>query len=372
MTVPDLLVLGLGPAGRALAHRAAAAGLGVVAVDPAPDRPWTPTYGAWADELPRWLDPDVVATRVPRPTVWAGGRHRIDREYVVLDNGALVAALDLGAVRVLRGRAARADAAGVTLADGTRVAARAVVDARGVRRAPGLAEQTAYGIVVSGAVARPALGGADALFMDWRGDNGAAAGAPPSFLYAVPLGSDRVLLEETCLVGRPALPLPVLRTRLRTRLAARGVAAADDAPVERVRFPVHAPRQDLFGFGSRGGLAHPGTGYSVAASLACADAVVHALVTGGDPAAAVWPAPARAVRALRGIGLRALLTLPPQRVPAFFGQFFALPVAAQRAYLSDRADPVAVAAAMWRLFTGAPMPVRRTLIGATFPRRGHR
>lgn len=369
--VPDLVVLGLGPAGRALAHRAAAAGLGVVAVDPAPDRPWTPTYAAWADELPPWVGGEVAASRT-RPTAWTTRPRPVEREYVVLDNPALHCALHLDGVRVHADRAVRLDGRSVVLGDGTELHADTVADCRGLRTDPALAEQTAFGVVVPAETARPAVGEASALFMDWRRDNGAPSDAPPSFLYAAPLGGDRFLLEETCLVGLPALALPVLRERLHTRLAARGVPPPQGAPVERVRFPVQAPAAASFAFGARGGLAHPGTGYSVAASLAAADTVVAALVAGDDPATALWSRPARAVRALRDVGLRALLALPPQRVPEFFDDFFALPAPAQRAFLSDRDDPTAVAAAMWALFRRAPMPVRRTLVGAALPRRSRR
>ncbi|MFF0813818.1 lycopene cyclase family protein [Rhodococcus sp. NPDC003318] len=370
--VPDLAVVGLGPAGRALAHRAAAAGLDVVAVDPASARPWTPTYAAWADELPRWLGTGVVAARVARPRARGSRDHVLDREYVVLDNTAL--RVDLAGVRVVTGRAAHLADHTVTLDDGVTLPARRVVDARGVRPAPALAEQTAYGLVVPPAVAAPALADAEALFMDWTPDNGADPDAPPSFLYAVPLDADRVLLEETCLVGRPALGTAALRERLLTRLDARGVRPPADAAVERVRFPVQAPPTPTFAFGARGGMTHPGTGYSLAASLAAVDTVVDALVVGSDPAGALWTRRARAVRALRAVGSRALLALPPARVPGFFDEFFELPPELQRAYLSARDRPRDVSAAMWSLFRHASMPVRRTLIGAALParRRGHR
>lgn len=45
----------------------------------------------------------------------------------------------------------------------------------------------------------------------------------PSFLYAMPLGGNRVFLEETCLVAKPALPFAVLKRRLMRRLEAMGV-----------------------------------------------------------------------------------------------------------------------------------------------------
>lgn len=45
----------------------------------------------------------------------------------------------------------------------------------------------------------------------------------PTFLYAMPLGGNRVFLEETCLVAKPALPFAVLKRRLERRLDAMGV-----------------------------------------------------------------------------------------------------------------------------------------------------
>jgi lycopene beta-cyclase len=377
--VADLAVVGLGPAGRALAHRAAAAGLDVVAVDPHPDRGWAPTYAAWCDELPGWLDADAVAAaRVERPRVWTTREQVLARPYCVLDNDALRAALDLGSARVLAGTAADVEPDRVILRDGTRLRARQVIDARGAQPARSLAEQTAYGVVVSGEAAVPVLGDGEAWFMDWRPGNGVPPEEPASFLYAVPLGRDRVLLEETCLVGRPGLPLEELRTRLETRLRARGVPVSAHGERERVRFPVQVPRAAgaAAGFGARAGIMHPGTGYSVAASLAAVDGVVGAIAVGGDPTAALWPAAARAVRGLREVGLRALLRLPPPLTAEFFAAFFDLPADRQRAYLSERADPLAVSLAMAAVFRRAPNPVRRTLaraaLPAVSPRRGSR
>ncbi|MFD4180251.1 lycopene cyclase family protein [Rhodococcus sp. NPDC058514] len=367
----DLVVVGLGPAGRVLAHRAAAAGLDVIAVDPHPDRRWTPTYAAWSDELPAWLDREaVIAALVERPRVWTTRERVLSRPYCVFDNDGLLAALDLGGARVLAGTAATVETDRVILQDGTRIRARQVIDARGAGHTHGLAEQTAYGVVVSGEAASPVVADGEAWFMDWRTDNGAPPDEPRSFLYAVPLGGDRMLLEETCLAGRPALSQAVLRRRLEARLHARGVPVSAHADRERVRFPVQVPRgaAEVAAFGARAGLMHPGTGYSVAASLSAADEVARAIVAGGDPMAALWPPSARAVRGLREVGLRALLRLPPPLTGDFFEAFFDLPAGRQRAYLSARADPLAVSAAMAAVFRRAPSRVRRTLAGALLPR----
>ncbi|MFI9502937.1 lycopene cyclase family protein [Nocardia sp. NPDC052566] len=360
-TAADVIVCGLGPAGRALAHRCLAHGLSVIAIDPAPDRHWSATYAAWDDELPQWVPHEVVAATIDRPTAWGTRAHRIDRAYVVFDAEALRESLSLSGARVIADRVAEIGDNVVRTTAGTVLTADRVFDARGIARSPALAEQTAAGVVVP----RDRVAGLEPLFMDWRRDNGAEAAAPRSFLYAVPLGPDTVLLEETCLAGRPALDGATLRARLEHRLRARGIALTGDEPVERVRFPVHGGTPGPSTFGAVGGFTHPATGYSVAAALAAADAVA--------AGTSVWPASAKAVYALRAAGLRALLALPPDDLPVFFDAFFAMPARAQRAYLSGRADLTGTAAAMRHLFTGLPPRLRRRIAVATlgFPVRSH-
>ena len=231
------------------------------------------------------------------------------------------------------------------------------------------AEQTAYGVVVDAATAAPFVGPGEALVMDWRPDHGEPGW--PTFLYAVPLGGDAVLLEETSLARRPGLPLPVLRRRLHARLAHHGVTAPSDARVERVRFPVDRPRHatpGVLGFGAAAPLVHPATGFSVAEALRLAPSVADALATGGVPAAQrlIWPARAVAVHRLRRIGLEALLRMPPEAVPAFFETFFALPERHRRAYLSGRDDLAGHLAAMGALFGHADARLRRRLVTPAF------
>lgn len=308
----------------------------------------------------------MLRATVAQPHVWTTRPRVLNRAYGVLDNRVLHRRLDLDGVRVIAGSAAAVRPRLVMLGDGTEIRAGRVIDARGVLPDPTLAEQTAFGIVVPTAVAASAMGDAGCWFMDWRRDNETAPGDPASFLYAVPLGDDSVLLEETCLVGRPGLSLDELRRRLDARLRARGVEPPANLEVERVRFPVQAPRPSgtVGTFGARAGLIHPGTGYSVAASLTSVDDVVEALVAGRDPGKAMWPWSARIVRSLRTVGLSALLQLDPVRTPEFFDAFFALPVERQRAYLSGRDDAAGTMRTMWALFRTVPPPIRRTLARA--------
>ncbi|WP_235900430.1 lycopene cyclase family protein [Lolliginicoccus suaedae] len=362
--IADILVAGLGPAGRALAHRATVAGLSVVAIDKNPKRAWTATYGAWLDELPPWLPGATIAARAPQPVAWGHRRHTIDRTYVVLDTPALQRHLSLGNATVVQGSIEQLDPGGTRLASGEHLRARLVVDARGIPRSPRSAEQTAYGVLVPAATARILLDGASALFMDWRAPR-RSGGVTPSFLYAVPVGGGRWLLEETCLAGRPALGIGELRQRLHDRLAGRGIDLDGTEPTETVRFPLRPPRgfvpAGVLGFGARGGLGHPATGYSVAASMRAADAVAAAVLQRSDPARALHSWRSRAVSALRAKGLASLLALPPSEVAGFFDVFFELPPAQQRAYLSGREDLAGLTAAMTALFARVPSSTRARL-----------
>lgn len=363
------VVLGLGPAGRAVAAACAGAGLAVTAIDPDPERPWDATYGAWQDELPAGVP---LAATVSAPRAWTTHPQRIDRSYSVLDTAALQRSLDLTDVAVRTGRAS-ADAR--RLADESPLRAEVIIDARGAP-ARRRTQQTAYGVVVSTVGAQAVLDGAPSWFMDWRTDHGAGAGAPPSFLYAVPVGADRMLLEETSLGRRPGLGLAELARRLRTRLATRGVQLTGVEPVERVRFALDTPlpvrewvgcTPPVVRFGAASPLVHPASGYSVATALRLAPQVAGLLVAGGTAADVqhlLWSPQARAVHALRLRGLRSLCALRPAEVPDFFAAFFALPVHHQQAYLSGREDLAGTAAAMRAVLPRLPGRTRRRIVRA--------
>lgn len=379
----DIAILGLGPAGRALAYCCARRGLRVVAIDPNPDRPWRATYACWRDELPAWLPAAVIAHGVDTPVVRTDtATIAIDRAYVVLDNVALREALALDAVTVIAGSAAdpHPDPTGgirIDLDAGPPVRAARVIDARGLPTSADSGEplplQTAFGVVVTGDVAAPVLAGADAVLMDWRSSGDERPGEPPSFLYAVPLADDRVLLEETCLIGRPGPGIDRLRVRLRRRLRDVGVEPdrADSAEMiatETVRFAM-APANGqpwLFDiaapFGARGGLGHPATGYSVAAGLREAEVVARAIATGRDPVRALWPRPARLIYRTLARASTVLEDFDTARMQVFFGAFFAMPVARQRDFLSDRRHPLRVAAAMAAVFARVGADLRPRLI----------
>ena len=393
----DLAVVGLGPAGRALASRALVHGGRVLVVDPRPEAVWSPTYGVWAEDLGS-PPPGVIRSRVGRPELRSHGRHVLPREYAVLDNRALRDALPLEGAEVRDERVT--DAQVVALQDEARV----VVDARGARPDGRSADdpapaQTAYGSVVPAADAAPALDGAEALLMDWSTDwvedrGSAGSGAPTTtgrpattrrpgtpardggkvrgpatFLYGIPLGDGTVLLEETCLAAAPGLPVDELRARLRRRLVRRGVEpAVVDDPVARevVRIPMRGrgarpPRGVLaVGTGGRGG--NVVTGYSVAHSLLTADPLARRLLTGPPPDRVDPAGPADLVREA---GLRALLRLDVPGTLDLFDAFGRLPAARQRAFWSRESGAAQLAGAMWGMFVRMPARSRAELARAT-------
>ena len=376
-TVFDLAVVGLGPAGRALASRAAAHGLSVLALDPRPDAVWAPTYGIWGDELGS-LPESVVRARVRGPELRARGRHTLHRDYLVLDNAALQRELPLDGVDVRRARLEDSDLSDLR---GARPGqARVVVDARGARPEGPVPEdpapmQTAFGIVVDADEASPVLDGAPGLLMDWRTDwaeHGAARGTP-TFLYAIPLGAGRVLLEETCLAAAPGMTIPELKRRLRRRLLSRGVRPdVIDEPLEReiVRIPMRGrgqrPPEGILAVGTAGRGSNLVTGYSVAHSLARADTLATALAAAAEGGAGPTEVdPTTAADRLREMGLRALLRLDIDGTLELFDAFGRLPVAAQRDFMSRDSAAPGMAAAMWGMFTRMPIPAKRRLIAAT-------
>lgn len=387
----DVLVAGGGPAGWALAAACARLGLVTELVDLAPDRPWRATYGSWRGELPADIGFAVAASG--KGTAIGTTEHHLGWEYVVLDNPALRDGFATAPVTVVKGRVrdVRADQDGVTVnVNGGQRRAAVLFDATGAARsvlgaAPRrlAAEQTAVGVVVDADAARDLVSPGKALFMDWRPHHGEAGW--PTFLYAIPVSSDRVLLEETSLARRPGLGLAVLRRRLHARLAHHGIAMPP-GDEERVRIPVDRPipapgdwRGPIVPFGAASPLVHPATGYSVATALQLAPrmaaAVRDALQHGGSSAASaaawhtVWSSAALAVHALRRRSLESLLRFPPELVPNFFDVFFALPQHHRWSYLTGREDVQGSAAAMGALFTAAPWWLRRRLVfGALDPR----
>nr|WP_202927334.1 lycopene cyclase family protein [Gordonia desulfuricans] len=367
---PTVVVVGAGPAGRSLTHRLIRHGVATTLVDPHPTRSWTPTYAAWTDELPGWVHPEAIAATTAAIAAHAHRPIRIDRSYTVFHTDGLQRSLAVDDATVITARAREVAEHHVVLDDGRVLGATHVIDCRGPTGRP-RPRQTAFGVVVPTAAARTAIGDAEAVLMDWRApqseDSWDADGPAPSFLYAVPVADDRTLLEETCLVGDPAVTIAELAQRLSRRLAGTGIDSRHAGHTERVSFPMLGAtlrpwRCRPLRHGAAGGLLNPTTGYGVAAMLTAADDVAAAIVAGSDAVSVMWPARARAVWRLRVAGLGVLLDLDPAQTVDFFDAFLSLPPPAQRAYLSDRADLAGTLTTMARVFGTLDASGRRTVL----------
>jgi lycopene beta-cyclase len=402
----DLVVVGDGPAGSALAAACTRRGIEVVLVGPGDD--WTHTYGVWVDDLDAAELPDgpapVLAAALESPAVHADERVQIDRTYGVIDNVALRATLRAG-VEHLAGRVTAVESSSDGTArhrvtwcaeDGTaaELRARIVIDTAGwpssFAKRSGTkppAWQTAMGVVLpeppDGDLGVP-------TWMDFRpvlADRDAGEGSRRStigpigvstFCYCLPV-ADGWLVEETVLAARPAVEPVALLPRLAGRLGRHpDDLLADAVRTEYVRIPMGGSRPDpgqpVVAFGAAAGYVHPATGFSVSASLRAAprvaDAVGEALAAtrstaAGDAAVvsdAVWSPAMRRTRVLHDYGLEILLRLDEDEIRAFFGRFFDLPYEDWTAYLRIDTPPGQVAGVMTRLFGSSSWSMRRRLM----------
>ena len=89
LDVVDVLIVGAGPAGRAVAAACSDTGLDVSVVAPAPRNVWPHTYGSWLDELPTSVPRSALAAVTPVMRAIGTTEHELDRAYAGLDNTAL-------------------------------------------------------------------------------------------------------------------------------------------------------------------------------------------------------------------------------------------------------------------------------------------
>jgi lycopene beta-cyclase len=370
----DVVVIGDGPAGSALASALHRRGVDVVLVGP--DEPWSATYGTWADDVEAAAvlgGSDIWLHRLDSIAVHFADRRIIDRAYGVIDNRKLRTVLRDG-VRHQR----------ATLTTSEIGTARIVVDATGwpssiAAQRPTTAHvawQTAYGVVLaappSGVLGQP-------LMMDFSQPDVAgdveALGA--TFAYALPV-EDGWLVEETVLAAHPAIE----PERLALRLARRLAMSVDElgrvaTRIERVRIPMGAPARrsapgsNVVPYGAAAGMIHPATGYSIAATLRAADPVAERIadvLAAGSPhgslAHIVWSDEALRTRALHDYGLSVLQKMDVDEVCAFFDAFFDAPLEQWSAFLRIESSPIEVARLMATMFRRADWSLRRRLVAA--------
>ena len=394
----DVVVAGAGPAGALLAPALCRRGLRVLLVDPQGLQSSPKTLCDFRDHL----DPMVVGSTAETVTLRGAGQTTHLPPYSQIRSprisAAAAACVDDGQLS-FRKAAVREPVAtkdggleirlwsslnGHGLDVDDVVHARALIDASGhgsdlVQRRQGprrrLAWQTAFGIRIRGK--DPALDAGEVLFMDWSAAVGDVVDGHrhvPSFLYAIPFDDGSILLEETVLAARPAVPLDVLEARLMARLKVRGTVVAELIETERVAIPMDLPLprggQAVAAFGAAAGLVHPTTGFQVARTMAhveeVADAVAGSIQHGAVAVAdavlhTLWTPERRAQRDLQCFCLEAALRLRTNDdAGRFFHRFFGLDDA--MAWLGGSLSAAGTRRAMWQLFGEASWADRALLL----------
>ena len=258
------------------------------------------------------------------------------------------------------------DADGVTLADGTRIGARAVIDCRGLAGSSAL---TGGWQVFMGRHLRTAQphGVARPMVMDAAVDQHGAY----RFVYVLPLGLHELFVEDTYYADSPVLDRRLLGARLEAYCTAQGWAGevvGNETGVLPVvtggDFAAFQAAQRIRGVavaGVRGGFFHPLTSYSLPQAVATALTVADYADAPGADLAALLEARARADWRRTGfyrlLGAMLFGAEPAQRW-RIFARFYGLPEPliqrfyAARSTLADKA----------RVLVGRPpMPIARAL-----------
>lgn len=176
----------------------------------------------------------------------------------------------------------------------------------------------------------------------------------PTFLYAMPFDSNLIFLEETSLVGRPALPYAVVKRRMAARLRHLGIKVKRILEEEKCVIPMGGslPKmpQAVVAAGGVAGMVHPASGYSVVLGMAAAPGVARRAAEGlgsggrmirgralqGRVWEGVWPAERRRAREFYCFGMETLVRLDLEGLRRFFDAFFDLEGFYWEGFLSSR------------------------------------
>ena len=437
-TVADVAVVGCGPAGLALAAELGKRGVNVLLVGH--DVPFVNNYGVWLDEfaelgLERSLDfiwKDAICYFRESKEVRVGRaygrvcRRRLREELlkrcaaagvrflageveeIVTPSAAAAArggggadpwaptALMVKGEEQQQGQQQRVQCKLATLASGA-AAGRLL---RYENDAPSVAAQTAYGIEAEVEGYADSYDPKAMLFMDFRRHHSGlypgTAGKQqpgkhpngreglwgteketPSFLYAMPLGGNRVFLEETCLVAKPALPFAVLKRRLLRRCEALGISIKEIHEEEWSYIPTGGALpeadQQITAFGAAANLVHPATGYSIARSLREAPSMAAALAVALEeqPSSvaaakfvwdALWTQEKRRQASFHVFGMELLCHLDLNNTADFFSTFFALPGSFWRGFLASKLSSVDLLGFAAGTFILAPVNIKAKLV----------
>lgn len=373
--VMDLVVVGGGPAGLAVAQQVSAAGLSVCSIDPSPRLLWPNNYGVWVDEFEAMDLLDCIDTTWSSAVVFINdcSEKYLDRPYGRVNRKQLKSKMmqkcisngvqfhQAKVIKVIHEEFKSL----LICNDGVTIQATVVLDATGFSRClvqydkpynPGY--QVAYGILAE--VEEHPFELDNMVFMDWRDSHlnnnkelKERNGKIPTFLYAMPFSKNRIFLEETSLVARPGLAMEDIQERMEARLKHLGIKIKSIEEDERCVIPMGGPLpvlpQRVVGIGGTAGMVHPSTGYMVARTLAAAPIVADAIVCylhseqgnyGNELSAQVWkdlwPLSRRRQREFFCFGMDILLKLDLEGTRRFFDAFFDLKPHYWHGFLSSR------------------------------------
>ena len=388
--VADVLVIGAGPAGAAIAAELCDRGLNVAGLAPqSAQTPWVNTYGIWVDELEKLGLQDLLAhSWADSVSYFTQGQVNHQRSYGLFDKTKLQSHL------LERGQAVQwhqdkaktiqhfADHSCITTQTGKSLKAKVVIDTSGhepifIQRSQQttISFQAAYGIV--GRFSKPPVDSGQFVLMDYRSDHLSPPDkiqTPPTFLYAMDFGNDIYFVEETSLSATPPVGFDVLERRLKARLSARNVQITEVHEVERCLFPMNLPMPDLtqpvIGFGGAASMVHPATGYMVGALLRRSPSLADAITTALDQPKAsphtiaksawqtLWNQDQLRKYYLYRFGLEKLMRFEEERLLHFFETFFNLPQHQWAGFLANTLSTTDLVIAMINLFGKAPNDVR--------------
>ncbi|XP_021805036.1 lycopene epsilon cyclase, chloroplastic isoform X1 [Prunus avium] len=403
----DLVVIGCGPAGLALAAESAKLGLKVGLIGP--DLPFTNNYGVWEDEFKDlgfegciehvWQDTIVYLDDDSDPILIGRAYGRVCRtklheellrmcvesgvsylnsrvkSIVEASNGHSLVACDRDIIVPCRL---------ATVASGAASGKLLQYEVGG----PKVSVQTAYGVEVE--VENNPYDPNLMVFMDYRDYTkqkvSSLEAEYPTFLYAMPMSPTRLFFEETCLASKEAMPFDLLKKKLLSRLKTMGIRIIKTYEEEWSWIPVGGSlpntEQKNLAFGAAACMVHPATGYSVVRSLSEAPkyaSVIATILKPGHYKAipghqisnenismqawnTLWPQERKRQRAFFLFGLALILQLDIEGIRTFFHTFFRLPTWMWQGFLGSTLSSADLMLFAVYMFVIAPNNLRKGLI----------
>ncbi|QCE13536.1 lycopene epsilon cyclase [Vigna unguiculata] len=407
----DLVVIGCGPAGLALAAESAKLGLKVGLIGP--DLPFTNNYGVWEDEF-RGLGlegciehvwKDTVVYLDNKDPVFIGrsygrvSRHLLHEELLSRCVESGVTYLSSRVENIIEASNGHSH---VVCEYDIIVPSRLVTVASGAASGkllqyevggPKVSVQTAYGVEVE--VENNPYDPNVMVFMDYRdyvkqNVQGLEANYP-TFLYAMPMSRTRVFFEETCLASKDAMPFDLLKKKLFLRLNSMGIRITKTYEEEWSYIPVGGSlpntEQKNLAFGAAASMVHPATGttssrYSVVRSLSEAPkyaSVIANILKDGHAKDNItqerrkenlsmqawntlWPQERKRQRAFFLFGLALILQLDIGGIRTFFRTFFCLPDWMWQGFLGSSLSSTDLVLFAFYMFIIAPNNLRMSLV----------